>query len=65
MGGGEGERLLDKRRLFERGRQLDHLRQWKKPFCIAEGMREKRRREERWWIAKSCDWHNWRTEILQ
>lgn len=55
MGGGEGERLLDKRRLFERGRQLDHLRQWKKPFCIAEGMREKRRREERWWIAKSYD----------
>ena len=27
MGGGEGERLLDKRRLLEEARQLDHLRQ--------------------------------------
>ena len=25
--GGKGERLLDKRRLFEEARQLDHLRQ--------------------------------------
>ena len=27
MGGGEGERLLDKRPLLEEARQLDHLRQ--------------------------------------
>ena len=37
MSGGEGERLLDKRRLFERGRQLGHLRQWKKTFLRRGG----------------------------
>ena len=33
--------MLDKRRLIEEARQLEHLQQWQNPFCIAEEMRQK------------------------